>query len=170
MSDRIFVNEFIPSEGLTSNDGYSRFVFQGDGNLVLYRATGSAPFATGVGSAAAAFLQNDGTLNSVFDSNSGLVTVWTSGPANPISDEYFLVVQDDGNVVIYGPTGPVWATNTVIVQTAVPGFLPSSSGFRFPNNFPAGTPDVTIGTLRLGDASNGCSVWRSRAARAAAGS
>ncbi|MBK8972131.1 MAG: hypothetical protein IPM37_12445 [Hahellaceae bacterium] len=31
---------------------------------------------------------------------------WTS-PANK------LVMQDDGNLVMYGPNGPVWATNTV---------------------------------------------------------
>jgi hypothetical protein len=42
----------------------------------------------------------------------------------------------------------------------VPGFLPSTSGFKFPNSFPPGIPIVKItipliGTIPIGDASNG---------------
>src|SRR5947208_272479 len=43
---------------------------------------------------------------------------------------------------------------------SVPGFLPSTSGFRFSNSYPPGIPVVTImipplGAIPLGDASNG---------------
>jgi hypothetical protein len=29
-------------------------------------------------------------------------------------------------------------------SASVPGFLPSTSGFHFPNRFTAGTPDIVI--------------------------
>ena len=45
----------------------------------------------------------------------------------------WLVVQNDGNVVLYAPDGrPLWATNTATVKVS---FDPKEHGFHFPNKF-----------------------------------
>jgi hypothetical protein len=86
------------------------FVYQGDGNLVLYRAgTWLWDSETNGKQAGVCIMQGDGNLVIY---SPGVRYVWdTSTHDHPASR---LVVQNDGNVVIYAPDGTaLWATNTV---------------------------------------------------------
>jgi outer membrane lipoprotein-sorting protein len=99
-----------PDQSITSADGRYRFIYQSDGNLVLYdggtllwdSTTNSKPVGICI-------MQGDGNL--VIYARGGQA-IWASNtPQHPGSR---LVVQNDGNVVIYRPDGTlVWATNTV---------------------------------------------------------
>ena len=99
-----------PGQSIASPDGQYSLVYQGDGNLVLYRgatplwASGTDGTAPGV-----CIMQTDGNL--VIYAPAG-EPIWASDTAHAPGSR--LVVQDDGNVVIYGPDGPVWATNTSV--------------------------------------------------------
>ena len=101
-----------PGQSIRSANGQYTFVYQGDGNLVLYRnrdgrplwASNTAGRPTGVG-----IMQGDGNLV-IYDPD--VNPIWSSDTWQHPGSR--LVVQDDGNVVIYRPDGtPVWATNTV---------------------------------------------------------
>lgn len=106
----------IPGEALfageeaTSTDGRFHFVYQGDGNLVLYRWDWVPLWASNTGgtSAGHTIMQTDGNLV-IYDA--GGTAVWNSGTGgNPNA---YLVVQNDGNVVIYSSGGsPLWSTGT----------------------------------------------------------
>lgn len=99
-----------PGQGITSPNGRYNFIYQTDGNLVLYGSNGalwaSGTYGRGVGKAV---MQGDGNLVVYNGSNQPL---WASGTfGNPGAT---LAVQDDGNVVIYrADHAAIWATNTV---------------------------------------------------------
>jgi hypothetical protein len=101
-----------PGQAISSNDGRFRFVYQTDGNLVLYRnSNGAALWASNTWNTApgACLMQHDGNL--VIYNASG-VPIWASHTWGYLGHR--LVVQNDGNVVIYNGAGsPVWATNTM---------------------------------------------------------
>ena len=91
---------------LQSADGRYTLVLQAtDGNFVLYGPSG-ALWASG---RAADFVVMQGDGNLVGYTNGGVAT-WASNTAGSGGNR--LVVQDDGNVVIYSPSRAVWATNT----------------------------------------------------------
>ncbi|KAK9120577.1 hypothetical protein Syun_018194 [Stephania yunnanensis] len=105
--DTIYNGESLNTNEYLENGPY-RFVMQGDCNLVLYK-NGNTPIwnshTNGKGSGCMAILLNNGNLVILADSG----VVWMSNAyASPNS--YRLVVQGDGNVVIYGTS--LWATNT----------------------------------------------------------
>jgi hypothetical protein len=106
-----------PDQPLTSPNGRYRFVYQGDGNLVLYRTSDGAALwasATDGTSIGVCIMQGDGNLV-IYDA--GAIPVWSSDTWRDPGSR--LIVQDDGNVVIYRPDGtPIWATNTM--QPVVP--------------------------------------------------
>ncbi|WP_245886445.1 S8 family serine peptidase [Umezawaea tangerina] len=87
----------------SANGGYV-LVMQGDGNLVLYTSNGVAQWATNstTTGAVAASLRNG---NLVLTNAAGTV-VWSSGTQETTADR--LVVQNDGNLVLYGPNGKVF--------------------------------------------------------------
>ncbi|HYZ58622.1 MAG TPA: heparin lyase I family protein [Nitrososphaeraceae archaeon] len=100
-------------QSIWSANGRFRFIYQLDGNLVLYGprmplwasgTTGRTPRVC--------IMQGDGNLVIY---GPGGVYIWdTKTHNNPGSR---LIVQDDGNVVIYKPDGrPIWATNTETVR------------------------------------------------------
>lgn len=99
-----------PGESISSASGQYTFIYQDDGNLVLYRQDGQPLWAsktdgkpTGV-----CIMQEDGNLV-IYDS---VQAIWSSNTWQHPGSR--LVVQDDGNVVIYSSDEtPVWATNTV---------------------------------------------------------
>jgi Common central domain of tyrosinase len=100
-----------PDTEIRSASGRYRFVYQGDGNLVLYdggrwlwdSGTGGRPVGVCI-------MQGDGNL--VVYARRG-EAIWDSGTWQHHDSR--LVVQDDGNVVIYTPGGDaVWATDTWI--------------------------------------------------------
>lgn len=160
-TDHLLPDESLGTDhSLSSVTGRYTLVYQSDGNLVLYRnrpgqewraiwASNSAGRPAGT-----CIMQGDGNL--VIYGPAGDYIWDTATDGNPGSR---LVVQDDGNVVIYRSDGtPIWATNTNVVSVRVPGFLPSTGGFRFPNSFP-NAPDIQINVsganIAIGNSANG---------------
>ena len=99
-----------PNQSITSTNGRYKFIYQSDGNLVLY--DGGTPLwaSATVGPVGLCIMQDDGNLVIYGRDNE---PIWSS-------DTWYypgsrLVVQDDGNVVIYRPDDtPVWATHTSV--------------------------------------------------------
>jgi hypothetical protein len=104
-----------PGDMVNSTDGRLHFVYQGDGNLVLYFGTGTSGWqplwASNTDGTSPGFviMQADGNL--VVYNRSGS-PVWSSDTFRSGS---WLAVQNDGNVVIYSPSGgAVWSTDTFV--------------------------------------------------------
>ncbi|MBG6119016.1 MULTISPECIES: hypothetical protein [unclassified Sphingobium] len=99
----------LPGGSFTSSDGRFTFTMQADGNLVL-RGPSGVLWHTGTYDTSGAFLafQGDGKL--VVYKGDGTGAIWQSGSYSLCSR---LIVQNDGNVVIYATSGQaIWATNT----------------------------------------------------------
>lgn len=110
-SDRMSHEESLlaaSSQYLQSPDGRFRFVMQADGNVVLYGPSGALWSTNTVGKPARELrMQNDGTLV-LYDQNSQVI--WASGAGRHYNA--FIVVQNDGNVVIYKGGTALWSTET----------------------------------------------------------
>lgn len=113
-----------PGDSFVSQDGRFKLTYQSDGNLVLYHGA-NALWASNTytggdhggryGYAAGnAQLQADGNLvvyNHYLDTPAAFTSVWASNTYNNPGDS--LVIQPDGNAVIYNSSGRArWATNT----------------------------------------------------------
>jgi len=99
----------LSGQALTSSDGRFTFIYQYDGNIVLYQ-NGVALWASWTVGAGAGrvYMQGDGNLVLY---NYYWSPVWASNTYN--NPGAWLIVQNDGNVVIYSASGtPLWATNT----------------------------------------------------------
>ncbi len=107
--DMLADEALTPGAAITSANGRYTFVYQSDGNLVLYAPWGPLWESNTAGKAVGVCLmQGDGNL--VLNGPGGLDTWASSTDGNPGAR---LVVQDDGNVVIYRPDNqPVWDTGT----------------------------------------------------------
>ena len=103
---------------IASTNGFYALVMQQDGNLVLYQRSATSALAlwssgTSTSSydpnrtATLAALQPGGVL--VLYTSSGR-PVWASGSGG--QDPATLVVQNDGNVVIYNSHSAIWSSNT----------------------------------------------------------
>ncbi|ERN09395.1 hypothetical protein AMTR_s00029p00039860 [Amborella trichopoda] len=106
--DLLFNGESLNPNEFLENGPY-RLIMQGDCNLVLYVNRSRALWSSrtnGRGTSCKATLQNNGNLVVL----SGSDVIWTSNSARG-PNQYRLIVQGDGNVVIYGAA--LWATNTV---------------------------------------------------------
>jgi len=105
---------------IASPNGQFAFLFQDDGNLVLYEDRGLTrlfgdPLSTRAMWASGTFGKPSNVCMMQYDGNlvlySGLLPIWNSGTFEYPGSR--LVVQDDGNVVIYKRDNtPVWATGT----------------------------------------------------------
>ncbi|HEY9702873.1 MAG TPA: ricin-type beta-trefoil lectin domain protein, partial [Allocoleopsis sp.] len=100
--------EFYKGQQWVTSNGY-KFVFQGDGNLVLYSPSGQPLWATGserMGATGFA-VQTDGNIV-LYASGKA---IWASNTAgNPGA---YLAIQTDGNVVVYNSANnPLFNTNT----------------------------------------------------------
>jgi hypothetical protein len=87
-----------------TDDPGSRLVVQNDGNVVIYRPDGSAAWDTGT------FLPMGPSAT-----GDDMVAGETLLPGQGIrsgNDQYLLTYQTDGNLVLYGPGGATWASNT----------------------------------------------------------
>jgi hypothetical protein len=165
MADRLNPGEHLTAGGsITSHNSRFTFTLQGDGNLVLYRSDGKYRWDTATNGrmVSHASMQTDGNFvifgKLPFMRLTG--PIWATNTAG--HPGAWLVVQDDGNVVIYDQGGSwLWDTNTNISRAVVDGFLPSTSGFHFANAFPStpllSLPSITVGNIQIGigDASNG---------------
>ncbi|WP_442922085.1 hypothetical protein, partial [Microbispora sp. ATCC PTA-5024] len=97
----------LPGQSISSGDGRYSFVYQGDGNLVLYGPGGALwDSKTGGTTAGVCVMQGDGNLVIY---RPGGTPVWASGTSQDPGSR--LVVQGDANVVIYRPDGTAaWST------------------------------------------------------------
>lgn len=119
-----------PDRAVQSVNGRYTLVYQGDGNLVLYKNYRYHPpkalWASNTNGRPAGLCHMQGDGNLVIYGPSRQY-VWDSATNEHAGSG--LVVQDDGNVVIYRPDGvAVWATNTV--QPALPPTGPDATGDR----------------------------------------
>lgn len=98
----------LPGESLLSCDGAHALTLRADGNLVLTSGTTSlVETGTSGTDVAEAYLTPDGN----FELRGALgEMLWASGSGGQTGAHMYL--QQDGNLVIYAPSGPVWATNT----------------------------------------------------------
>ncbi|RKO92217.1 hypothetical protein BDK51DRAFT_44514 [Blyttiomyces helicus] len=123
-------------QSLISRNGLFWAIMQGDGNFVIYTKSGSIWSTRTNGKGVSPYSMNlayDGTLN-VLSGNG--VKLWTSnvslsplgctasGCSYGISN---LVMQDDGNLVIYvsifgGPLGAIWSTNTWSIMSTLTSY------------------------------------------------
>jgi len=98
----------VPFQKLTSTDGRFSFLFQADGNVVLY--FGATPLwasNTMNGRGLTLRMESGGNL-ALYDAANAVV--WSSGTGgNPGAK---LVLQNDGNAVIFDGATPLWSTNT----------------------------------------------------------
>lgn len=104
------------SDTLVSTNGMFKLVNQADGNLCIYNQDGKVTWSSGTRGKGVGHLYLQRTGNLVLYNTDGEVArpgapiwssnrVWTPGP-------YRLVMQDDGNLVIYGPHHNLtWASN-----------------------------------------------------------
>ena len=127
-----------PHDERVSANGQARFVFQGDGNLVLesfIRGKWLPRWASGTTGqpAVTCVMQGDGNL--VLYDAAG-TALWGSNTYGHPGASF--VVQDDGNAVIYDNGNALWSTNTWTADWTLPGarFDLQSSGFRFVNLYP----------------------------------
>lgn len=100
-----------PNEIVHSYDGRFHFMYQGDGNLVLFDADWEPLWSSGTPGIAPGMvaMQHDG--NFVMYDEAG-TPVWSADGSWGHPGAY-LIVQNDGNVVIYDEDGtPLWETET----------------------------------------------------------
>jgi len=113
MTGVLNVGEYLsPGESLVSDNGNYELILQTDGNLVIYYKGGGAStavWATMTEGKGSQKLTLSPTSNLVLTNGAG-ATVWSSGS---LGRGYgpTLVMQDDGNLVIYA-TPAVWDTGT----------------------------------------------------------
>jgi cell wall-associated NlpC family hydrolase len=110
MGDRIGVANLGSGDWIDSPSHAYRLIMQGDGNLALY-GPGGPLWATYTNATAnnGAYLANQGDGNLVIYRPDRSV-VWAS--RSHAAGGGTLVIQDDGNVVAYGGSGPFWTTYT----------------------------------------------------------
>ena len=111
--DTAYSNGILKIGGsITSSDKRFYLVYQGDGNLVLYRKSDNKALwasNTVTSRVGVTIMQGDGNLV-IYDTN--MVPYWASNTAG--NSNARLVMQSDGNLVIYrSDNRPIWATNTV---------------------------------------------------------
>ena len=151
-------------------------VMQGDGNLVAYAPAGRAVWNTGTNGSGAdrLVMQSDGNARALparrpgglgdGHGGAGATRLSTGQRLRPgqllVSADraYRFVMQGDGNLVLYGPWGAVWAS-----RTFVPGTVAGHAGRRQPGRLRPGR------TARSGTpARRGSGAIRLRACRATA--
>lgn len=109
--DTLFVGENLRSnESLQSANGSYRFHLQGDGNLVLRNAVGSALWASGTNGKGGARLSMQGDGNLVLYTTGGS-PVWATNTNGTGANRATL--QDNGNFVMYtAGNSAIWSTQT----------------------------------------------------------
>jgi hypothetical protein len=146
-------------QSIVSPDGRYSLTVEADGNVVLSEAGSLVRWSsqtTGNPGASLA-MQADGNLVLY---SPGSTALWSSGTwGHPGA---WVVMQADGNLVVYAATSQavLWATDTWRTTRQVDGFVPSTSGLPFRNDYPTGTKwpilDLpVVGGLLTADAASG---------------
>jgi peptidoglycan hydrolase-like protein with peptidoglycan-binding domain len=100
---------------LSSPNGEYQYAMQLDGNLVLYW-NGHPLWATNTAGHAGAFATMQGDGNFVV--YQGKRALWASNSGRSGNRAYYLLLQNDGNAVVYSPTNwPMWASYTALGPT-----------------------------------------------------
>ncbi len=116
-ADRLLQNESLfPNQSLISEDRDFKLMMQNDGNLVLYYINKnindlSDPLwssSTDGRQVAHAIMQPDGNMV-LYDIKN--TAIFATNTANSFANA--LILQNDGNVVVYKGRAAIWATNTV---------------------------------------------------------
>ncbi|MFV0458314.1 MAG: putative Ig domain-containing protein [Actinomycetales bacterium] len=132
---------YAPDGKATWNTGTAghpgaRLVMQGDGNLVVYSADGQARWSSGSSTGCSKlFVQTDGNIV-IYKPATFIESAWYSGADHlsaqgvpvtgpsisrgqalrsgmfVVAGQYRLIMQVDGNLVLYGPGGAVWQSDT----------------------------------------------------------
>lgn len=97
-------NQPVWASGTSSNSG-AHLVLQTDGNIVIYSTTGQAVWSTGT-------VSNPGYLSKTTDSLGSGLTLYPGQSLLTPSQHFRLVLQPDGNLVIYKDGQPIWASST----------------------------------------------------------
>ncbi|XP_043913860.1 mannose-specific lectin-like [Protopterus annectens] len=118
-TDRLLANGHLnKGQSLVSINGFYRAVFQNDGNFVIYDVNDKALWSTktaGQVDADKVILQFD---NNLVMYTYGGKALWSSQTAKPYGSECVLVMQNDGNLVLYRtscamtPIDAIWASRT----------------------------------------------------------
>ncbi len=99
-----------PYESVESADGRFVFVYQGDGNLVLYDQSWTPHWASNTAGTSLGVVEMQGDGNLVLY-DASWTPRWSSHTHGNLGSH--LAVQNDGNVVVYSPGGPpLWETDT----------------------------------------------------------
>ncbi len=114
---------------LASPNGQYTLVMQSDGNLVEYNRSSQALWASGTTGNPndMAVMQSDGNFVIYSSSNRPL---WASGTGDHPAAAYRLNLQDDANLVVYGPSGALWSRMGGTVQPPQTS-LPYGEGSNF---------------------------------------
>lgn len=107
---------------LASPTGRYRLAMQADGNLVLFEA-GHALWSSRTSGhrGAVATMQSDGNFV-IYQEHRA---IWSSGTSRGGRHAYYLVVETDGDVVIFTPANrPIWETHTSVARELSPGSTP----------------------------------------------
>lgn len=109
----------LPDQSITSPDGRFMLIYQTDGHLVIYRASGGNPFAEATWASGiygftpgVCVMQRDGNLV-VYDAD--LVARWASGTDG--DPDIALRLQVDGNLVLHRGDQVVWQTHAPVPDT-----------------------------------------------------
>jgi len=89
----------------TNGNGPSKIYMQEDGNLVIYKDGGEAIWSTGSSLGASHLLFPTTAIN-----NNGVLIAGQA--TRSVDRKYNLHLQTDGNLVLYSPTGAIWASHT----------------------------------------------------------
>lgn len=111
-SDRLTAfQNLTPGQQITSPDGRHRFIFQTDGNVVLYNHKNTPTWASGTfgrPNLTELVMQNDGNLVLYDNRQQPFWNTVTEGHPGA-----YVVVENNGNVVVYDAAKKaIWSTNT----------------------------------------------------------
>jgi len=131
----VLYSNFVTAWNLGYGTSATRVVMQADGNLVMYNDSNQAVWSSGTNGnpGARLVLQTDGNMVIYSSTNVALWATYTIHTPNHLSyvnttmypgrvypgqrlstanKNYNLILQPDGNLVLYSPTRPIWATGT----------------------------------------------------------
>lgn len=99
----------LPGDKLFSQNQKYYLIYQTDGNLVVYDSTGNRQWASNKeGTAWRTYMQDDGNLVVYTDDSK---PIWSSGVYGSQYKGSKLVVEDNGDLVIYHQNQKIWSNN-----------------------------------------------------------
>ncbi len=159
-SNLILYSNYLPSWSTgNTNDAANRLVMQVDGNLVLYNTSNQALWDSQTGGNPGAYLvlQTDGNMVIYSSTNQALWATYTlNNPAHlsfvvssllpnsrlypgqeleTANRQYKLILQPDGNLVLYSTTRALWSTETNDDSVSFLAMQPDGNLVLYSNNY-----------------------------------